>query len=121
MRSKGDDLKEKDYYLIHYPIKKNEEGTSGGPFCMMTPGEAAYVAFKSVNLAEYFMKRMDRSVRDYNIIKVNELGLEYPELMKGVTVLLFFPSKEVVDELIKDFKNFAYEDYLIDREDIKGR
>jgi len=38
-----------------------------------------------------------------------------------LSVLLFFPSKEVINELIKDFKNFAYEDYLIDREDIKER
>ncbi len=107
-----------EYYLIHYPIKKNEDRVSGGPFCMMTSGDAAYVAFKTISLAEYFINRMDLSERNYNIIKVRELGAEYPELMEGIKVLLLLPTKEVIDNLVKDFKNFVYEDYLIARKDI---
>lgn len=107
-----------EYYLIHYPIKKNEEGISGGPFSMMIPREVAYVAFKTIDLAEYFMKHIDNSVKDYNFIKGKELGTKYMEIIEGVKVFLFFPTKEVIDELINNFKTFTFEDYLIAREDI---
>jgi hypothetical protein len=110
-----------ELYIIHYPLTRDANGVWGGPMCIMTGSKIpAYPAFHSYNLAEVFRRRAG-SPESYRIIRIGELGPQYPELVKGVTQLLLFTSAKVVESYFRARRNqqdFPYGSYLVDRPDV---
>jgi len=104
-------------YLIYYPITRDHTGIWGGPLCIMSGQVPAYPAFHSKNMAETFRQRVG-APESYQILRVEKLGPEYPDLVKGVNHLLVLPSLKVIEEYFsarRAQRAFAYEKYLTPR------
>ena len=105
-------MKKNIFFLLYLPIRvidKVKGYKSGGSICIKVGEDRTYLAFKTEELAKYCRELNNI---DCTIIKSNELGEEYPELLDNIDKICLFESLDIYEEYLKNKNVFDYNKYI---------
>lgn len=106
-------------FTIYDPVIETENEVTGGPWCFSINDDRAYLVFPDKLLAEDFLRRWDKwdkpHSRECEIINLDDLGMEYEEIVEDVIYLLVLPTVRDIKHLISNIEHFPYNHFIIPR------